>query len=106
MRHISPQHLQAYLQSTETAPLLLDVREPWEFERARIEGSELIPLMRLPQHAGQLDPAREIVVICHHGVRSQQAAHFLEQNGFNNVINLVGGINAWSREVDPQIPVY
>ncbi|HDP88548.1 MAG TPA: sulfurtransferase, partial [Thioalkalivibrio sp.] len=84
----------------------LDVREPWEFELARIDGSELLPLGQLPARLDELDSSRETVVICHHGVRSMQAAFFLQARGFKTVINLAGGIDAWSREVDPTIPVY
>lgn len=106
MLQMSARQLSEYLKSAATPPMLLDVREPWEFRIAHIEGSELVPLRQLPYHAGKLDPEREIVVICHHGVRSQQAARFLEQNGFENVINLAGGINAWSQDVDAEVALY
>lgn len=85
---------------------MLDVREPWEFELARIEGSTLIPLGQLPLRLAELDPARETVLICHHGVRSMQAAFFLKAHGFDNVINLRGGVDAWAREVDPAMALY
>ncbi|MBD3618302.1 MAG: sulfurtransferase [Chromatiales bacterium] len=106
MRQITAPQLHDLLAGTDQPPLLLDVREPWEFELARIEGSQLLPLGQVPVRLDELDPARETVVICHHGVRSMQAAFFLQSRGFKNVINLAGGIDAWSREVDPKVPVY
>lgn len=87
-------------------PFLLDVREPHEFAYASLAGSVLIPLNQLPKRIGELDPDREIVVICHHGVRSQQAALYLEQSGFRRVVNLAGGIDAWSCECDRTVPRY
>lgn len=87
-------------------PFLLDVREPHEFKYARIEGSTLVPLNQIPQRFDELDQSREIVVICHHGIRSQQAAHFLHHHGFEQILNLAGGIDAWSRECDASVPRY
>jgi rhodanese-related sulfurtransferase len=86
--------------------LLLDVREPFEYDIARIENSILIPLDRLQQRMNELDANQEVVVICHHGIRSQQAAHFLVNEGFTKVLNLVGGIDAWSCECDAKVPRY
>lgn len=106
MRHMSPQQLADYLAKADPAPLLLDVREPWEFQICRLEGSTLVPMRTIPQAASGLDAARETVVICHHGVRSRAVASYLEQNGFTNVVNLNGGVAAWAREVDPKMPVY
>ncbi len=85
---------------------LLDVREPHEFSMARIEGSTLIPLGTLPQSLNQLDPADEIVALCHKGMRSADAVGFLLQQGFSNVKNLIGGIDAWSVEIDHSVPRY
>ena len=87
-------------------PLLLDVREPWEWETARIEGSQHIPMREVPARLGEIDPDREVVAICHHGGRSQQVAMFLEKNGFSKVHNLQGGVDAWSHTVDPAVPLY
>jgi rhodanese-related sulfurtransferase len=109
MRHFTPQQLRSHLtQATHAmpAPLLLDVREPWEFTICRIEGSLNVPMGLIPQHLETLEPGRETVVICHHGVRSAQVGYFLEQAGFEGIINLTGGIDAWSQEVDPQTPRY
>jgi len=106
MHQCNPNQLWTRLDAGEQPPLLLDVREPWEFELCRIEGSVNLPMNRIPAAIDQLDPARETVVICHHGMRSLQVARFLEQQGFEKTINLTGGIDAWSREVDPSVPTY
>lgn len=85
---------------------LLDVREPYEYSLAKIEGSVLIPLGTLPQSIDKLDRNSEIIAYCHHGMRSADAVGFLVQQGFSNVKNLVGGIDAWSVQVDPSVPRY
>ncbi len=85
---------------------LLDVREPWEYSMAKINGAVLIPLGTLPQSLDQLDRNAEIVAHCHHGMRSADATQFLVQQGFTNVKNLVGGIDAWALQVDPSVPRY
>ena len=107
MNQITPTELAAWLGDPgREKPLLLDVREPWEFEKARIESSTLIPMRELPARIGALEGAREVVAICHHGGRSMQVAMFLERQGFKRVHNLVGGIDAWSRTVDPAVALY
>jgi rhodanese-related sulfurtransferase len=106
MRHMGPAELQSWL-ATESGPVaLLDVREPWEFNVCRIEGSRLVPLSQLPARIGEFEPARTTVVICHHGVRSLRAAAYLEHCGFGDVVNLSGGIDAWARTVDRGMAVY
>ncbi len=85
---------------------ILDVREPHEYSMAKIEGSVLIPLGTIPNSLDKLDPNREIVAMCHKGMRSADAMGFLLQQGFSNVKNLVGGIDAWSVEIDPSVPRY
>lgn len=87
-------------------PFLLDVREPYEYSMAKLEGSVLIPLGTLPQSLEQLDQNAEIVAYCHHGMRSADAVGFLVQQGYTNVKNLVGGIDAWSVQVDSSVPRY
>ncbi len=91
-------------------PLLLDVREPWEFALAaiRIEGLEtrLMPMNSVPRLCGELDPTQPVVCICHHGARSAQVVAFLERQGFEAVYNLAGGIDAWSTQVDAAVPRY
>ena len=84
---------------------LLDVRESWEFELARIEGSRLIPMGELSERVSELDPAAETVVICHHGNRSAYVAYALTQAGFARVFNLEGGLDAYS-DVDGSVPRY
>lgn len=85
---------------------LLDVREPHEYRFAKIDGSTLIPLQQIPARMGELDPTRHIVVLCHHGMRSMQAAQYLAQQGFDHISNLSGGIDAWSLQCDPSVPRY
>ena len=106
MREFSASELQNYLQSVSAKPLLLDVREPWEFENARIEGSTLVPMRTIPERMQDFNPDQEVVVICHHGIRSRMVAAYLERHGFSNVINLAGGVEAWAREVDPHMATY
>jgi rhodanese-related sulfurtransferase len=107
MKQITPAQLAAWLaDASRPKPLLLDVREPWEHEQARIEGSQLVPMGEITARVGELDRTREVVAICHHGGRSLQVAMFLEKNGFANVHNLSGGVDAWSRTVDPSVPLY
>ncbi|MCU7798806.1 MAG: sulfurtransferase [gamma proteobacterium symbiont of Lucinoma myriamae] len=106
MREMSPQQVNEYLQDTTTKHFLLDVREPWEYNICRIEGAELMPMQSIPAHLSKLDPKQETIVICHHGVRSRMVAQFLEQAQFENVINLSGGVNAWSQHVDLEMPRY
>ena len=85
---------------------LLDVREPWELALARIEGSVAIPLNEIPGRLKELDAAAAIIVMCKLGGRSQRAADYLATNGFGRVSNLQGGIEAWARDIDPQMPTY
>ena len=105
VKQISATELNNKIQNEE-ALFLLDVREPNEFQYARIDKSVLIPLNQIPQRIGELDPQQNIVVICHHGVRSRQVAYYLERAGFRNVVNLEGGVDAWARDVDPHMPTY
>ncbi len=106
MRQFTPAQLCQHLQDAEEPPLLLDVREPWEYEYCHLEGSVLMPMAHVPLAQAELDRERETVVVCHHGVRSFQVARFLEQAGFSKVINLAGGIDAWARDIDPQMKRY
>lgn len=87
--------------------ILLDVREPWEFEEARIEGSVLMPMGEVGSRAAQeLESEARIVVICHHGVRSMSIAAWLREQGYERAQSLRGGIDAWAAEIDPSIPRY
>jgi rhodanese-related sulfurtransferase len=86
-------------------PVLLDVREPWEFDLARIEGSKLIPMSELAERITELDPGTETVVVCHHGNRSSYVTQALQRVGFEKVLNLEGGLDAYSF-VDDSVPPY
>lgn len=89
------------------APLLLDVREPWEFSTANLPGSILMPMGEVPSRAHQeLDPDKPIVVLCHHGARSLSVTMWLRDQGFEHVQSLAGGIDHWSRVIDPTVPRY
>jgi adenylyltransferase/sulfurtransferase len=106
-RQIDVHRLQALHAAGE--PLyLLDVRQPWEHDIAALPGSVLVPLGELPQRAEELDPppGALIVAYCHHGVRSLNAAALLERMGYERVVSLAGGIDAWSLVVDPSVPRY
>lgn len=102
---ISPKELKARLDNGDNL-VLLDVREDWEYSLAKIDGSILVPLGTLPQSLARLNRDSEIIAICHHGMRSADATNFLLQQGFSNVRNLMGGIDAWSIQVDGAIPRY
>ena len=107
MRQISPAQLAQRLNDAQQpAPLLLDVREPWELEICRIEGSVAMPMGSVPSRFPELDRDRETVVICHHGGRSAQVCMFLERQGFSSVINLAGGVAGWAAQVDPRMAQY
>ena len=86
--------------------ILLDVREPWEFATARIEGSILVPMGEIPARLQEFDPDAHIVTICHAGVRSMNVAVWLRNQGIERVQSLRGGVDAWSREIDPKVPRY
>lgn len=107
VNQISAQALAEWLADpAREKPLLLDVREPWEFERCAIAGAEPMPMGTVPLRAGELDQARDIVCVCHHGGRSMQVAMFLAQRGFTKLHNLSGGVHAWALEVDRSMPTY
>jgi rhodanese-related sulfurtransferase len=103
---ITAEETQAKLKAGETMTLL-DVREPWEYEAAHIEGSKHIPMGDIPARANtELDPDEHIVVVCHHGVRSMNVTAWLRQQGFEMAQSMRGGIDQWSRAIDPKVPVY
>jgi len=106
MQEITPSELQDYLKVADPPPLLLDVREATEYAVCHIAGSRHIPMNQVPQALDDLNPEQEIIVICHHGMRSARVASYLQQVGFDKVLNLAGGIHAWACEVDPSMPTY
>ncbi len=105
MRHFSPKELKVHLEQG-AKPVLLDVREPWEYDYCRIEGSALIPMGQIHRQLDEIDPSAEVVVICHHGIRSRQVAYYLETQGYDDVINLEGGVERWAQEVEPTMRRY
>jgi len=107
MKQLPATQLKEWLDDPHRAkPVLLDVREPWEFDVCRIPGAKLMPMRAIPARYLELQRDAETVVICHHGARSYQVAMFLEHQGFSNVINLYGGMAAWSHDADPSTPTY
>jgi rhodanese-related sulfurtransferase len=112
IEQVHPRDLAAWLLAVAPhgKPLVLDVREPheWQFASIRAEGFEMLtlPMRAVPVRMNELDPGRPIACLCHHGGRSMQVASFLKHHGFAHVANIAGGIDAWSREVDPTVPRY
>ena len=107
MKQLRVQELAQWLaDSKRERPLLLDVREDWECELCRIDGSQHIPMHLVPMRCDELPPEQDIVVICHHGGRSMQVAMFLERKGYDSVFNLMGGVDAWAGEIDPGMRRY
>jgi rhodanese-related sulfurtransferase len=107
MEQITPAQLKAWFDDAgRERPVLLDVREPWEVQICRIPDALHMPMREVPARVGELDPDTPLVAICHHGARSMQVGMFLEKNGCKKVHNLAGGVDAWSRTVDPSMPVY
>ena len=110
MRAMPAMQLADYLQSKNENehPVLIDVREPWEFDICHIDNSINIPMGQIPQSLEQFEiDGKEFVLICHHGVRSMRVIQYLQaQQSMENLINLDGGVDAWAREVDPTMPVY
>lgn len=109
MQEVQASELARFIASNPEA-ILLDVREPWEVALAAIclpgIKSLAIPMNEVPQHLAALSSNQPVVCVCHHGIRSAQVARYLTQAGLSNVVNLRGGIDAWSTQVDPQVPRY
>jgi rhodanese-related sulfurtransferase len=105
VKEMSVETLKAKLDNGET-PLIIDVREPWEYDIAHLRQAIHIPMNTIPQRLATLDPHAEIVVQCHHGGRSWHVANFLIQHGFTNVSNLSGGIDAWARRIERTMRTY
>jgi rhodanese-related sulfurtransferase len=105
MRSIEAPELAEWLSEPKQIALL-DVREPWEHETASIAAAKHVPMGEVSHRINELDPDRMTVVMCHHGNRSAMVARFLEQHGFRDVVNLDGGIDGWSEQVDADVPRY
>ena len=107
MQNLTPSQLAEWLADTSrAAPVVLDVREPWEVATASLNGAVSIPMREIPTRSNELDDEAPIVCMCHHGARSANVGMFLESRGFTNIFNLQGGIDAWSRQVDSSVPTY
>jgi rhodanese-related sulfurtransferase len=112
MQQVPVRQLQTLIEgfAADARPVLLDVREPWEVQTASLAlpGARTlaIPMNEVPHRLGELDAAQPVLSLCHHGMRSLQVAAFLERQGFTQVFNVVGGIDAWSCEVDASVPRY
>ena len=106
VQQITPTKLMKRLDDAASPLLLLDIREPAERAHCQIDGSLHIPMQQIPSRLAELPNDAEIVVYCHHGMRSMQVANFLDQRGYPKVYNLLGGIDAWSTEVDPSVRRY
>lgn len=103
---ISPQELKARLDQHRPVVLLLDVREDWETRLCRLDNSTHIPIEEIELRAEELSRDDDIVVYCHHGVRSAAVAGYLRQLGFAKAVNLAGGLDLWARTVDPSMRRY
>lgn len=107
MQNITAPELAIWLaDETRAKPVLLDVREPWEFQTCHIEGALPMPMQTVPERMQELDEDAPIVCICHHGARSMAVAAFLERQGYKQTINLDGGVHAWALQVDNGMPTY
>ena len=107
---VRPGDFEEWVQGQAARPVLLDVREPWELQTASVQPDEVdvitIPMQEIPARLAELPADRPIACLCHHGMRSQRVALFLAQQGYTDVANIAGGIDAWSRERDSGVPVY
>ena len=108
---VAPADLAAWFAADAEAPaVLLDVREPWERQTASVTPAGFtllsIPMNEVPARLAELDPGQRVACLCHHGARSQRVALFLNQNGFDALANVAGGIDAWSLQHDPAVPRY
>ncbi|SMN16873.1 Rhodanese-related sulfurtransferase [uncultured Candidatus Thioglobus sp.] len=104
MQDLNPKQLQRYLK--DNSPLLLDVREQWEWDKCHFDEARLLPMGQIMVNIDSLDKTEEIVLICHHGIRSMQVARYFESIGFTNLVNLKGGIDAWTKTIDSSMALY
>ena len=105
IRQLRPADLADLIGRTDRLQVL-DVREPWEVALGALPGAVAIPMGQVPARLHELDPDRPVVCVCHHGVRSLHVAMFLQRQGFADVSNLAGGVDAWAREADATFPTY
>lgn len=105
MKQFSAEQLKDYIDAGKN-PVILDVRETWEYEKCHLENSLHISMSQIPARLEELDPEVETIVLCHYGMRSSQVIAYLQTQGFNNLINLEGGIDAWAKSVDTTMTQY
>ena len=109
---IRPADLAQWLAAAQAhgTPAVLDVREPHELALASVKANGFtlltVPMGSVPARLAELDPTQPVACLCHHGMRSMQVANYLQSQGFQHVVNIAGGIHAWSAEVDPSVPCY
>jgi rhodanese-related sulfurtransferase len=106
IQQLTVQQLKERLEEGSDIPMILDVREPWECAICSLPGATVISMREIPARVAELPRDKEIAVLCHHGVRSQRVASFLQSAGFEKLSNIVGGINAWANEIDPNMAKY
>ncbi|GAB4510527.1 MAG: rhodanese-like domain-containing protein [Sulfuricaulis sp.] len=106
IRQLTVSELKERLDKKTDKLVVLDVREPWERNICALPEAVTIPMREVPARTAELPKDAEIVVLCHHGIRSQQVALYLERVGFDKLNNVVGGIAAWAHEIDPNMPTY
>ena len=102
----TPTEIKSLLENSNNKAIILDVREEWEYDICHIENSTHIPMGKIVSVEGELSINMKIIVVCHHGIRSRMVAKYLTSKGFSDVINLTGGIDAWSMNIDPSMPKY
>jgi rhodanese-related sulfurtransferase len=110
IEQVRPAEFDDWLRSQGARPLVLDVREPWELQVASVRPVDFdlltVPMNQVPARLAELPTGRPIACLCHHGVRSQHVALYLAHQGYTDVVNIAGGIEAWSRDRDPSVPLY
>ncbi len=106
IQQLSVTELKEKLDQKTDKLVLLDVREPWERNICALPEATAIPMREVPARAAELPKDAELVIMCHHGIRSQQVALYLERAGFDKLNNVVGGIDAWARAIDPKMQTY
>ncbi|MCS5591428.1 MAG: rhodanese-like domain-containing protein [Gammaproteobacteria bacterium] len=104
IQDLPPEAFKANLDNPNT--ILIDVREDWEFDLCSIKGAQLMPMSTIAQTYTKFDKDSNLAIYCHHGVRSMRVIHFLQSQGYENLINLQGGIDAWSSEIDSSVAKY
>ena len=106
VQQLSVGEYKQWLDDKKSGYVLLDVREPWEVTTCALDDYINIPMGQITSRLNELDQEQPIVVVCHHGIRSQRVAQFLHQSGFESVYNLRGGVDAWAKEIDSAFPTY